>query len=105
MFDYGCLHHIKQKFWPRYLRNVIKVLKPDGYLLLYTHGIESRFYEKNTPKHGSAEFVVEDVLTHFFKRGDFRKIFGRKFSITSAKVHDHPATSQKCMWTVVMHLK
>ena len=105
IFDYGCLHHISEKYWQLYLKNVSRVLKRDGYLLLYTHDINSLFYKKYTPRIGQQEFVVENVLTHFFDKADFPKIFQKNFLIISAKLAKHPATSNKRMWTVLLKRK
>lgn len=97
IFDYGCLHHISEKYWELYLKNVSRVLKKDGYLLLYTHGINSQFYKQHTPKIGQREFVVENVLTHFFDESTFKKLFRKNFSIIFAKLKKHPATRNKQM--------
>lgn len=105
IIDYGCLHHIKQKLWKRYLTNVMKVLKPDGYLVLYTHGRGSKFHRAHAPKKDGNEFIVEDVLTHFFEKEDFEWLFKKDFTIMSAKRHRHPATPNKLMWTAMLKRK
>lgn len=102
VFDYGCLHHIREEFWPLYVRNVVKILKGGGYLVLYTHSAGSKFYKKNAPQKGVREFVVENVLTHFFGREDFPVLFGKYFIVVSTELNKHPATSNKSMWTVVL---
>src|SRR5205823_13644976 len=51
------------------------------------------------------EFVVEDVLTHFFDKKDFEALFGKDFKIIFAKRENHPATRNKKMWTVLLQKK
>ena len=104
VLDHGCLHHIYQKCWNLYLRNIVEVLKPEGYLLLYTHGIDSRFYKTNTPQDGAKEFVVENVLTHFFEKGDFKKLFEEHFTTIFSILGKHPQTKNKRMWMVLLKL-
>ena len=83
---------------------MLEVLKPAGYLVLYTHSNGSKFYNAHAPTKHANEFVVEDVLTHFFEKDDFQKLFGKDF-VVSATRKRHPATPNKLMWTVILKRK
>jgi SAM-dependent methyltransferase len=77
--DYGCLHHVRRSDTPKYLDQVVPLLKPGGYYLL------SCFSTKF--KHHAGERRTRDWLVHaghydrFFRRADFPAIFGRWFDI------------------------
>ncbi len=79
LIDYGCLHHVTRRDTRRYLDGVLSVLKPGGYVLL------SCFSTKF--KHHPGERRTRDWLVHrghydrFFRKGDFKKIFGRRCAV------------------------
>src|SRR5574341_2301240 len=77
--DYGCLHHVRRPDTRRYLDQIVPLLKPGGYYLL------SCFSTKF--KHHPDERRTRNWLVHaghydrFFRREDFRPLFGRWFDI------------------------
>lgn len=79
VLDYGCLHHIRIRDTERYLDNVVPVLKPGGYFLLSC--FSTHF------KHHPAERRTRNWMVHkghydrFFRKGDFKSIFGDRFDI------------------------
>jgi SAM-dependent methyltransferase len=79
IIDYGCLHHVKIGDTRRYLGSVLPRLKPGGFLILSC--FSTRF------KHHPGEIRHRNWLVHrghydrFFRRQDFKKIFGRQFDI------------------------
>lgn len=52
MLDAGCLHHIRKRYWNKYIKNLIKGLKEGGYY--YLHGISDCDANKRLPKHQRA---------------------------------------------------
>lgn len=79
VMDYGCLHHVRRADTQRYLDQVVPLIKPGGYFLL------SCFSTKF--KHHPDERRTRNWLVHaghydrFFRREDFRPLFGRWFDI------------------------
>jgi SAM-dependent methyltransferase len=79
VMDYGCLHHVRRSDTRRYLDQVVPMIKPGGYFLL------SCFSTKF--KHHPNERRTRNWLVHaghydrFFRREDFRSLFGRWFDI------------------------
>jgi SAM-dependent methyltransferase len=79
VMDYGCLHHVRRSDTRRYLDQVVPLVKPGGYFLL------SCFSTKF--KHHPNERRTRNWLVHaghydrFFRREDFRSLFGRWFDI------------------------
>lgn len=79
VLDYGCLHHVRRSDTPRYLAQVVPLLKPGGHFLL------SCFSTKF--KHDPTERRTRDWLVHhghydrFFRRADFASIFGGAFDV------------------------
>lgn len=82
VLDYGCLHHVRRRDTPRYLEQVVPLLKSEGFFLL------SCFSTKF--KHHAGERRTRDWLVHrghydrFFRRTDIDAIFGREFDILDA---------------------
>jgi len=79
VMDYGCLHHVRRSDTRRYLDQVVPMIKPGGYFLL------SCFSTKF--KHHPNERRTRNWLVHaghydrFFRREEFRSLFGRWFDI------------------------
>lgn len=92
LIDYGCLHHVMKKDFPRYLRSTVPLLRPGGHVLLSC--FSTRF------KHHPGERRRRDWLVHrghydrFFRKGDFKALFGGHYDILKAReerdrVHPH----------------
>jgi len=79
IIDYGCLHHVMKKDFPRYLENTLPLLRSGGYFLLSC--FSSKF------KHHPGERRTRDWMVHrnhydrFFRKGDFRRLFGKFYDI------------------------
>lgn len=77
LIDFGCLHHIKKKDFPRYLEAILNLLRPHGYYLLSCFSTQF--------KHYAGEKRVRNWLVHrghydrFFRKQDFKVLFGTKF--------------------------
>jgi SAM-dependent methyltransferase len=74
VIDYGCLHHVRRRDTPRYVNQVLPLLKPGGHFLLSCFSTAFR--------HHAGERRRRNWLVHrghydrFFRRGDFAAIFG-----------------------------
>lgn len=83
VIDYGCLHHVRIPDTRRYLESVTPLLAPGGYFILSC--FSTRF------KHHPGERRRRNWLVHrghydrFFKKQDFRTIFGRSFDIEAIR--------------------
>ena len=85
-YDYGCLHHIKKRDWGQYLRNILRILKKDGFFML-------SMFSKNTikhfgfyPKKSKQNWVIhkepENYLhyDHFFTKEEILNLFSKDFN-------------------------
>src|SRR6188472_2953535 len=46
VLDYGCFHHVVTRDWPRYRRQIARILKPGGHLLLSVFSTKFRHHAK-----------------------------------------------------------
>lgn len=80
--DVGLLHHIKKKDWNKYLKNVIRVLKPGGYYFC------SQFSKNSSSIRGILVSklkrnwnIVGNFYDHFFTKKEYKDLFSKKFKI------------------------
>lgn len=77
VIDCGCLHHIRRKYWKKYLKNILKSIRTGGYY--YLHGFDdskynSRFFHKNR------KWVIrKGHYTCFFSTKEIKDFFGKDF--------------------------
>lgn len=77
LIDFGCLHHVKKKDFPRYLDSILGLLRPRGYYVLSCFSTQF--------KHHAGERRTRNWLVHrghydrFFRKQDFKTLFGRDF--------------------------
>jgi SAM-dependent methyltransferase len=77
LIDFGCLHHVKKKDFSKYLESILAQLKPGGYYVLSCFSTQF--------KHHPGEKRTKDWLVHrghydrFFRKQDFKVLFGRYF--------------------------
>lgn len=83
LLDYGCLHHIRRGDTARYLGSVVPVLKPGGYFLLSC--FSTRFKHHPDEKRKRDWMVHNGHYDRFFRKGDFKSIFGRDFEVLSVE--------------------
>ena len=82
LLDSGCLHHLRKSEWGNYLKNILRVLKPGGYLLLYcfgdkyvnVHGFRNRPAKRNW-------LTIKGHHYHFFTDKEIKEFFNKKFEI------------------------
>lgn len=77
--DSGCFHHIVKPDWKRYVREMARVLRPGGHLLLTVFSMKFRHYpgEKRT----RPWLYHRNHYDRFFRRGDIAPIFAPAFSM------------------------
>jgi ubiquinone/menaquinone biosynthesis C-methylase UbiE len=77
VLDYGCLHHQKKADWPAYLANILRVLKPQGFLVLSVFSPRfCLFRSRRRPWH-----IAQGAYRRSFGRKDILELFGPKFEI------------------------
>ena len=79
IIDYGCLHHVKIADTRRYFDSVLPRLKPGGHLVLSCFSI--RFKHHPNEKRRRNWLVHRGHYDRFFKKGDFKTLFGKQFDI------------------------
>ena len=100
LIDYGCLHHVKIGDTRRYLKSVLPCLKPGGYFILSC--FSTRF------KHHPGEKRTRNWLVHkghydrFFRKQDFKALFGSQFEILKA---EEKADGLYVFWHLLMRKK
>jgi SAM-dependent methyltransferase len=100
VLDYGCFHHQKKEDWAAYLAGVLRVLKPQGFLVLSVFSPRfCLFRGSRRPWH-----IAQGAYRRFFTSKDLRAIFGRDFRIL--KLVEEKA-NQGGFWHVLMrrHLR
>ena len=77
--DYGCFHHVVTRDWPRYRREVARVLRPGGHLVLSVFSMKFRHHpgERRTRNW----LVHRNHYDHFFTAREIRRAFGETFDI------------------------
>ena len=73
IFDRGCFHNLDEKLWPVYIRNITRMLRPDGYFFLKCLSDKQgkirvgpfRFPENRGPKRFSPEKIKDIFANHF----------------------------------------
>lgn len=78
IIDCGCFHHIKEKHWPEYIKNVKRVLKKDGYFFFLgfskNTGTVGKF-GRNAPTDKNYS-ERNGHYYHYFDENEINKIFG-----------------------------
>lgn len=79
VIDWGCFHHVKKSDTTRYLKNLLFLLSGKAWFILSCFSTKFRHHPGDRRK--------RDWLVHaghydrFFKKSDFKRIFGQDFSI------------------------
>ncbi|MDD4353059.1 MAG: class I SAM-dependent methyltransferase [Candidatus Nanoarchaeia archaeon] len=84
IFDFGCFHHLRKNQWNKYLKNILKVLKPKGYYLIYCFSKES---EETGNHKASRDYSYRNHhYNHYFDLDELKKIFSNNFKIIKSKI-------------------
>lgn len=86
LLDYGCLHHQKKEYWPRYRRNLLRVLKPRGFFVLTAFSPRFRMFR------GSARrwHIAQGAYRRCFTREEIPRLFGADFHILELREERGP---------------
>lgn len=83
VLDYGCFHHVVTRDWPRYIRQVIRVLKPGGHFVLSV--FSTRFKHHPEERRTRNWLVHRNHYDHFFTPAEIRRAFGKAFRIVDIR--------------------
>lgn len=101
IIDWSTLDHIKYTDWPIYLKNILKVLKINGFLILSEFSAKDtrinnetiRLYKhKNKPFSNSLYFENEHHYDHYFNEDEIRNLFSKNFEMISTNKTTKPRT-------------
>ena len=79
VLDYGCFHHVVTRDWPRYRRQIARILKPGGHLLLSVFSTKFRHHAKE--RRTRNWIVHRNHYDHFFTPGEIRRAFSPAFEV------------------------
>jgi len=79
VLDYGCFHHVITRDWARYRREIARVLKPGGSLVLSVFSMKFRHHpgERRTRNW----LVHRNHYDHFFTPAEIRRAFSPTFAV------------------------
>lgn len=86
-YDYGCLHHITKAKWNLYLKNLLRVLKPDGFFELSAFSKNRTEHFGFKPGKSKRNWVVHKHpgkflhYDHFFTKQEIIDLFSKDFKI------------------------
>ena len=79
VIDWGCFHHVKKSDTTRYLKNLLFLLSERAWFILSCFSTEFRHYPGD---HRKRDWLVHaGHYDRFFKKSDFKRIFGQDFLI------------------------
>ncbi|MBI2665671.1 class I SAM-dependent methyltransferase [Candidatus Woesearchaeota archaeon] len=91
IIDCGCLHHLRRKYWQRYLRNITRLLKSGGYY--YLHGFSNQSFLLGRIKKSNYFRVRHGHYTCFFSEKEIQRKFSKDFNIL--KTYEFPNSNAK----------
>lgn len=91
VIDCGCLHHIRKKFWKKYLKNILNSVKKEGYF--YLHGFSDNSYKLGFAPRNRNWRVKRGHYTHFFSTKEIKEVFGKYFKVI--KTYEYTCLSKK----------
>lgn len=81
IIDYGCLHHLNEKNWKKYLKTIQSISKRDSYLFLFVFSKNMKRFQGNIIKNNQKNIIVNGEYSHFFSISEIRKLFSKSFRI------------------------
>jgi SAM-dependent methyltransferase len=97
LVDCGCFHHVKKADWSRYLTGLSVLLAPSGYFFLTAFSTRFKHYPGERRRRNW--LVHRNHYDHFFRKGDFPRVFGRIFEIVAI---EEERQALHAFWHVLM---
>jgi SAM-dependent methyltransferase len=86
VLDYGCFHHLVTRDWPRYRREIARVLKPGGHFVL---SVFSTKFRHHVGERRSRNWIIHrNHYDHFFTRAEITGAFLGSFELKEA-IEEH----------------
>lgn len=77
VIDFGCFHHIHKTRWNDYLQSILRVMKPDAFMMLTVYN--SR--DKHVPNRTRQYVTHQGHYDYFFTKKEIKEIFENDFEI------------------------
>lgn len=89
--DFNTLQHIHPNDWNLYTQEVLRVLKPGGFILLVQLSKMTETFINFEPRASkTGNFEIHGFHYHFFTKEEFQDMFGEHCSIVRSEVHTFP---------------
>lgn len=112
--DILCLTHLKPADYLRYKRQLLKILKEKGYVLMVLFSDKDKHFHGHKVSKGYAfsfdpDNPLMEGLSHYhgmhnchFSKKDIKNIFSEDFKIVSMLELDHPLYDYRKLWNVIL---
>ncbi len=97
VIDYGCLHHVKITDTARYIKSVLPLIRPEGYLILSC--FSTRFRHHPGDRRKRRWLAHRGHYDRFFRKQDFKNLFGKEFLILKTQ---EERNGLQAFWHVLM---
>lgn len=92
--DIGTFHHTHTSSWDTYVKEVLRVLKKDGYYLNVSLSCETKQFQGFSPSTApKKEFCKFGMYHYFFSTDELSNIFGKYFEIIDQRMETFPSPS------------
>lgn len=97
VIDWSVLDHVYPKDWETYLKNVTRVLKKDGFLILTEFSAKDKRITDPVKN-----FSDEENYDHFFREDEIKSLFGENFDILLINHNELHTTSHFAMINILL---
>lgn len=81
VYDGGCLHHIRKKDWKIYLKNILRVLKKQGYFIIFEFSVNTKYLTGKKISKKKNWIIKNNHYSHFFTKKEIKDLFSKHFDI------------------------